>query len=837
MRTIIKLLIGIIILVIAALAALPFIIDPNDYKDEIAAQVEKATGRNLTIQGDIGLSVFPWIALELGPLSLSNASGFEAESFASVQAAKIRIKLMPLLKKELEMDTIVLDGLLLNLETNKEGVTNWDDLTKTDADTAPTTDDTTPTQTQTKSGAGLSAINVAGVKLSNANVLWSDASKGQNFQLRSLNLDTDPLIPGEPTALTTSFDLISTEPEIKAHIKLDTKVIVDLEKQLYAVEDLTLNTVANSTTMPLQQANLDLQANINANMARQLITINGLNLGLQGNSDTQKIDAKLSGLVEANLETQQHRMSDLVLTARIDDEKLPGGKATLEVNTNVTANLADETAQISDLIIKLVDLTVNGQLQAEKILSDDLAFNGNIAITPFDLRKLAKDLKVELPEMADPDTLKQVQLSTKITGSKKAVTAKDLQLTLDQSQLTGQAGISNFEKPGYSFDLSLDQIDADRYLPPVKEAPAKETPAAKKTPAQPAESSGTTENTAASKTPAEELPLEALRGINAKGSLKIGKLKASGISSENIVITIDAKDGLIKLAPLSAELYQGKYQGNINLDARGDALKLSVDENLQGIQAGPLLKDLTGNDRISGTASANVKLAGSGKDINAIKQSLNGNGAFSFTDGALKGINIAEAIRQAKAVISGQRASETNEPVQTDFSSLKGSFTANEGIINNQDLELMSPLLRVAGAGDIDLPREVLDYGVRVSIVGTVEGQGGRGLEDLRGLTIPVKITGSFDNPKPRVDLAAVLKEQATDELKTKAEEKLKEKLGDDLGGLLGGALGGQSKSTPPADSEPSTEEEAVDSDKKSAPEEPAPSAEDKLKEKLKSLF
>lgn len=816
MRTIIKLVIGIIILLIAALAALPFIIDPNDYKDEIAAQVEKATGRNLTLQGDIGLSVFPWIALELGPLSLSNANGFEAESFASVQAAKVRIKLMPLLKKELEMDTIVLDGLLLNLETNEEGVTNWDDLTKTDTDTA-TTDETTSSQTQAESGSGLSAINVAGIKLSNANVLWSDASKGENFQLRNLNLDTDPLVPGKPTALAAAFDLISSEPNVKAHIKLDTKVIVDLEKQLYAVEDLVLNTVANSTTMPLHEANLDLRANINANMASQLITINGLDLSLQGNSETQKIDAKLSGLVEANLDTQQHRISDLALTATIDDEKLPGGKATLKVNTNVTANLANETAQISDLIIQLVDLTVNGQIQAENILSDDLAFNGNVAITPFNLRKLANDLKIELPEMADPDTLKQVQLSTEISGSKNAVTARNLQLILDQSQLTGQAGISNFAKPGYTFDLSLDQIDADRYLPPAKE-----------TAEQPAEAPATTENAPANNPPAEELPLAALREINAKGSFKIGKLKVSGITSENIVITIDAKDGLVKLAPLSAELYQGKYQGNINLDARNDALKLSVDENLQGIQAGPLLKDLTGNDRISGTANANVKLAGSGKDINTIKQSLSGNGAFSFTDGALKGINIAEAIRQAKAVISGQRASETNEPVQTDFSSLKGSFTANEGIINNQDLELMSPLLRVTGAGDIDLPREVLDYGVRVSIVGTVEGQGGRGLEDLRGLTIPVKVTGSFDNPRPSVDLAAVLKEQATGELKAKAEEKLKEKLGDDLGGLLGGALGGnQSKS------EPATEEEAAaDADKK-----PAPSAEDQLKEKLKSLF
>ena len=88
MRTVLKLILIVIIIAVASLVALPFVVDPNDYKDEISSQVEKATGRNLTLQGDIGLSVFPWIALELGPLSLSNAQGFKADSFAKVEAAE-----------------------------------------------------------------------------------------------------------------------------------------------------------------------------------------------------------------------------------------------------------------------------------------------------------------------------------------------------------------------------------------------------------------------------------------------------------------------------------------------------------------------------------------------------------------------------------------------------------------------------------------------------------------------------------------------------------------------------------------------------------------------------
>src|SRR5690606_24482157 len=157
-------------------------------------------------------------------------------------------------------------------------------------------------------------------------------------------------------------------------------------------ESLKLNTVANSSAMPLQQANLNLEADINANMASELVTINNLVMDLQATGTEQKIDAKLSGLIEANLATQQHRINNLVISAELENENLPGGKAKLDVNTNIVANLADETFQANDLAIKLADLTMNGRLQGEKILSDDLAFNGNVQIKPFNLRKLANDL-------------------------------------------------------------------------------------------------------------------------------------------------------------------------------------------------------------------------------------------------------------------------------------------------------------------------------------------------------------------------------------------------------------------------------------------------------------
>lgn len=817
MRIALKLIFAIIFIVVAGLVALPFIVDPNDYKDEISTQVEKVTGRNLTLQGDIGLSVFPWIALELGPLSLSNAEGFKADAFAKVDAAEIRIKLMPLLKKQLEMDTIVLDGLVLNLETDKNGKTNWDDLTQADE---VVKEDKKPSEE--KAGPALAAVSIAGVKLSNANILWSDAAKGESFQLRNLNLTTDPLVPGEPTALETAFDLISAKPEAKAHVTLSSQVMVDMEKQQYALSDLSFTTIAEGKALPFTQADIALDANIQADLNKQLVSITDLVLAAKANNDKQSIDAKLSAVINSNLATQQTVIDGLKLNADIADPALPGETAKLELTSKVTADMKQETVTLSALALQLQELMLEADIKASNILNDKLGFVGSVNVKPFSLRKLASDMNIELPEMADSGTLETVALKSELEGSANHINAKQLALTFDQSNLTGQFAVNNFSKPAFNFKLKLDQIDADRYLPPVEEADSEKTKAVK-TPATTATGGGS------------ELPLDALRQINAKGSIDIGKMKATGLTSENIHVTIDAADGLVKLSPMRADLYQGKYNGNVSLDARGDKLKLAIDESIKDVKAEPLLKDMTGEAKITGTANANAKLSGSGASVDEIKQTLSGNGGFSFTDGALKGINIAESIRTAKAALSGQKPTKTDEPVQTDFSALSGTFTATNGLIDNQDLALKSPLLRITGAGQASLPKETIDYSLKVAIVGTISGQGGKELAELKGLTIPVKIGGTFSEPKPKVDLAGMVQDKAKQELKAKAGEKIKEKLGDDLGGLLGGALGGKSAEEKPADSstDETTTEETAPAEEKA----PEKQLEDAVKDKLKNFF
>src|SRR3569833_835262 len=119
---------GLVLLLIDDIVVFALTFDANKYKSEIAAAVNKATGRVLTIEGDIHLSIFPWLGAELGAMRLSNAPGFGDEPFAQIGAAAVKVKLLPLLCKEVEVDEVTLNGLRLSLRRDANGHTNWEDL-------------------------------------------------------------------------------------------------------------------------------------------------------------------------------------------------------------------------------------------------------------------------------------------------------------------------------------------------------------------------------------------------------------------------------------------------------------------------------------------------------------------------------------------------------------------------------------------------------------------------------------------------------------------------------------------------------------------------------------
>ena len=682
---------GLLLLLVAAAIILPLVVDPNDFKDEISQAVESKTGRVLTIEGDIGLSVFPWLGLEIGPTSLSNAPGFSAAPFAGMDEVQVRIKLLPLLRKELEMDTVVLKGLQVSLETDAQGKTNWEDLAGAGVPAEPAPAD----EKQPSAGEmTLAGLAIGGVEITDAGVIWDDQQAAARYEISGLNLLTGAIAPGQAVPVELELLVDSAQPRLSGPLAF-------------------AGTIALSA------------------------------------------DGQTVTLTEANLETD------------LAGDTLPGGQLKSELGFNTSLNLEAQTLAVSDLVLKALGLQLEGQLNGTAVLGD-AAFDGEIRIGEFNPRDVIQALGQPVPEVSDPEVLSRAEAALQLAATKDSVSLSNIQLKLDDSTVKGELKVANFAKPAIRFGLHLDQIDVDRYLPPQSEQP----------PVPP---------TTAAAAGAQMIPVETLRALDVDGELTIDQLKAAQLRSSDIRMKLVARGGVVRVHPASASMYQGKYQGDIKLDVRGKQPKISMNETLAAVQVGPLLKDLTGKDSLTGKTEAKATLVTSGQTPDDFKKTLNGKIAFAFTDGAVKGFNLAAMIRKAQAQISGQPAPAETEPNQTDFSEITGTASVINGIVQNRDLMAKSPLLRVEGTGDVDLPQESLDYLVTAKVVGSLEGQSGKGITDLKGVPIPVQLSGTFAEPKYKIRLDKALKESAEKKVQKKLGKELEKRgLGDQVDQLKG---------------------------------------------------
>jgi len=677
LRVIVFALGGLLLLVVAAVIILPLVVDPNDFKDEISQAVETKTGRVLAIEGDIGLSVFPWLGLEIGPTSLSNAPGFSAAPFAGMDEVQVRIKLLPLLRKELEMDTVVLKGLQVSLETDAQGKTNWEDLAGAGAPAEQAPADAEQPSAGEMTLAGLA---IGGVEITDAGVIWDDQQAAARYEISGLNLTTGAIEPGQAVPVELELVVDSAQPKLSGPL-------------------------AFAATIALSD------------------------------------DSQTVTLTDALLETD------------LAGDTLPGGQLKSELGFNTSLNLEAQTLAVSDLVLKALGLQLEGQLNGTAVLGD-AAFDGEIRVGEFNPRDVIKALGQVVPEVSDPEVLSRAEAALQLAATKDSVSLSDIQLKLDDSTVKGNVNVANFAKPAIRFGLHLDQIDVDRYLPPQSDQP----------PVPP---------TTAAAAGAQMIPVETLRALDVDGELKIDRLKAAQLRSTDISMKLVARNGVVRVHPASARMYQGQYKGDIKMDVRGKQPKITMNESLAGVQVGPLLKDLTGEERLTGKTEASANLVTSGQTPDEFKKTLNGKIAFAFTDGAVKGFNLAAMIRKAQAQINGQPPPAETGPNQTDFSEITGTATVTNGIVSNRDLIAKSPLLRVEGAGDIDLPQESLDYLVTAKVVRSLEGQGGKGVTDLKGVEIPVQLSGTFAEPKYKIRLDKALQESA--------EKKVEKKLGKEL--------------------------------------------------------
>ena len=715
---------GLVALIVLALVLIVVFVDPNDYRDDIERIVQTETGRKLTLSGELKLSVFPWLALETGPASLADAPGFGDEPFVSIQDARVSVRVLPLLRGKVDVGTVTLDSPRIRLITDSSGRSNWSDLGKSDEATPPEAESSTPTEVPT----------VAGLTIKDGSVTMENRQESSRSVVRDFNLTTGRLASGEPFDVETDF-VFDQEAALSVTTRLTSEVTADLERNVFRLAKPAIDLTLSGEGYPQEGIPVEVRA----------------------------------AAIESDIGRETHRLDGLTIATTWKGDGFPAAGVPISLQAKaLQANLAHQTLESQDLYADVAGAKLSAMLTGNEIL-DAPKLTGRLTLAPVELREWLPKLGIELPTTRDESVFKKLSFASNVVLTKTSAELQNITLDLDETTATGMLAIADFAAKALRFDLSVNRINADRYLPPPVEAP---------------------ENAPKSEEPPTEIPVEALRKLNARGDLRIGEATFAGIKFTKLRLGVNGRDGKVRFHPAEASMYGGTYRGDIGLDATGQVARVTLDEHLSNIDFAPLFKDFFESDRVSGKGSANIKLAGAGRTTDDVMKALDGTLDFKVADGALEGADLWYEIRRARAVLKQQAIPARSGPVRTPFSSLQGTGTMTDGVLTNNDLNVAMQYLKVTGQGTVDIPKSALDYRLVATVLKIPrEGADTANEQDLVDAEIPVKVSGALTDPKVRPDVEAYLKGQVKERLEKETEklqEKAKEKLGDKLRDILG---------------------------------------------------
>jgi AsmA protein len=620
---------SLVVLVVVALLLIPRFVDVQHFKPIIERKVAEATGRSFAIGDDLQLSLFPWAGLAFSDLRLGNPAGFDERDFLTIAGFEARLKLFPLLARDIAVKRFVVKDPHLTLIREKDGRTNWA-LAPTAASAAPAP--APARESQAPGAVQLKSLTVGEFTVTGGAVTWIDRSAGQRHEVTDLRLTLENL------ALGQSVDL-----DFAAH--LDQKPIALLGR----VGPLSMDVDAQPLTFDL--------------------TVNAL----------------------------------------------------------------------AELVIKL-----KGQVETPL---GDPRFDVQVAMAEVSPRRLLAALGQSLPQPpADDSVLQKLALEVRLQGSPRDIEARDGILRLDDTRMDFTLSARDLAKPAVKLAARGDSLDLDRYLPRRQE------------PGTPTGGDGAPGGRGDPRKPVDYAPL---RRLELDARLDLGHLKVRNAHIQNIQLQVRGRNGVFDLDPLSAELYQGRFQMKGNADLRRQTPQSRFAIGLADIQAGPLVKDVLQKSLIEGRTNADIDLRMAGDDPEAIRRSLNGGGRLTFTDGAIVGIDLAAMVRNVQAAFGqGERV---QEKPQTDFTELAIPFTLTNGVFATQEANLKSPLLRTVAAGKADLAQETLDFRVQPTFVNTITGQGDT--QARSGIMVPVVVSGTFTQPRFAPDLKALARQQVEEKV------------------------------------------------------------------------
>ncbi|HEX5360623.1 MAG TPA: AsmA family protein, partial [Fluviicoccus sp.] len=519
-----------------------------------------------------------------------------------------------------------------------------------------------------------------------------------------------------------------------ATVKMSGDVQADLAAQTFNLPAFTVDAAYPAANLSAP-ATVKLTAAIVADLKQQLVSLSGIKAAASypETGRPAPITADLSGAIAANLATGSVNFSPLDVSAKVSDKAFPKVMP-VHLVAPITANWKEGKVALNGFTLDALSIQTKGQLSASlpgiaatakpgTPATQGMTLSGNIATSPFNLRQLMQTLGMAAPVMADSSTLQRVSVSTQVSGNENSILLKGLNAKLDDSTLTGEAGLTDLKTGKIFARLNIDKINVDRYLPPV-DPNAKPAPAAK--------------------TAEGLLPVELLKKQNLDVGLTIGSLTMMKYPVQKLQLTATAKDGVVNVSQLGGSVMGGRFSFPTTIDVRGAKPLLTVTPSVDQMQVENVVQQFTRKDLLAGIAAFNGTLKMSGNSVDEWLNSLNGASKLSFNNGLLKGVNMMQLVTTEMGkyqallpFITGKDAATlVSKQNNTEIANFLGEASISNGTVQNKALNADLKKAKVTGTGTFSLVSQQADYSFNLTLDKSIVGEG------LAGYAFPIRCKG-----------------------------------------------------------------------------------------------
>ena len=419
----------------------------------------------------------------------------------------------------------------------------------------------------------------------------------------------------------------------------------------------------------------------------------------------------------------------------------PERLGTLGADAAFDYDVAGSVLRLENLAASVLGLQTSGDLTVRDP-AGNTDVTGTLRIANFSPRALLERFGQDVPPTADPAVLGEAALSADISFGANRAEFASLRMRLDDTNITGRVDVTGFADPQYAFELDMDRINLDRYLPPVSEAPV---------------------------APGEEdqaFDTATLGDLNLAGRVSAGELQVSSLSLAGFSADIDLAEGLGRIEPLEVSLYGGEFQGAVEFDVRAGGPLVSLQGSVYDVDIEDLLTARSGEPaRTSGTGIFDVEFTGIGDNLDEVLSTATGSIEFALRDGALHGFNLDHALCDVYNRLGNYPRPAPPAANTTPYSLVRGTAQVRDGIAQTTDLLGNVTTIEVSGRGRVDLVTYGIDFDVDAEMTAAIPIPGCETLDGLVGEKIPVVVSGTVAEPRIRPDVEELLKKRLQEEV------------------------------------------------------------------------